>query len=76
MESMDTAGNVRPSGGRITAFEAPSGPGVRVDTFAYAGYAPSPRFDSLLAKVIVHSDEPEFAAAAAKAQRALRPPPY
>ena len=35
------------------AFELPSGPGVRVDTFGYAGYRTSPRFDSLLAKVIV-----------------------
>src|SRR5262249_22224287 len=57
-------------GGTILAFEPPTGPGVRVDTHARAGWAPSPRFDSLLAKVIVHTDG-DFAAAAAKAGRAL-----
>jgi len=34
-------------------FEIPSGPGVRVDTFGYSGYSPNPRFDSLLAKLVV-----------------------
>ena len=36
----------------------PPGRGVRVDTFGYVGYATSPRFDSLLAKVIVHRRSP------------------
>ena len=31
------------------------GPGVRVDTYGYAGYRTNPSFDSLLAKLIVHS---------------------
>src|SRR5262249_45500151 len=48
----------------------PTGPGVRVDTFGRAGYTTSPRFDSLLAKVIVHVDG-AWDAAAAKAARAL-----
>jgi acetyl/propionyl-CoA carboxylase alpha subunit/acetyl-CoA carboxylase carboxyltransferase component len=38
--------------GVITAYKEPSGPGVRVDSFAYAGYAPPPHFDPLFAKVI------------------------
>src|SRR5262249_26821163 len=59
-------GRVRPAGGPILGFEPPTGPGVRVATHARAGWAPSPRFDSLLAKVIVHTDG-DFAAAAAKA---------
>ena len=44
----------RPSPGRIAAWDAPSGPGVRVDTHCYAGYVVPPFYDSLLAKVIVH----------------------
>ena len=54
METITADGTVKPSGGTLTAFELPSGPGVRVDTGAYAGWTPSPRFDSLLAKVVVH----------------------
>ena len=45
-------GTTRPSGGVLTAFEVPAGPGLRTDTFGYAGYRTSPNFDSLLAKVI------------------------
>ena len=47
------------------------GPGVRVDTFAYTGYTTNPRFDSLLAKLIVRSSSPNFADAVNKAYRAL-----
>jgi acetyl-CoA carboxylase, biotin carboxylase subunit len=43
-----------PSPGRITSFHVPGGPGVRVDTHAYAGYVIPPHYDSLLAKLIVH----------------------
>ena len=32
----------QPGGGTLNAFEPPSGPGVRVDTFGYAGYRTSP----------------------------------
>jgi acetyl/propionyl-CoA carboxylase alpha subunit len=71
METMAHAGTVRPSGGTLAAFEPPSGPGVRVDTFAYAGYTISPAFDSLLAKLIVHAPSGDIAAAAAHAYRAL-----
>jgi acetyl-CoA carboxylase carboxyltransferase component/biotin carboxyl carrier protein len=72
MEVLDASGGVHPSGGTLLAFEPPSGPGVRVDTFGYSGYHTNPRFDSLLAKVIVHDRGPRFADAAAKAARALR----
>jgi acetyl/propionyl-CoA carboxylase alpha subunit len=71
METIDRSGTVQPSAGTLTAFEVPTGPGVRVDTFGQAGYATSPSFDSLLAKVIAHSSAPEFAAAVARARRAL-----
>ncbi|MXX19408.1 MAG: ATP-grasp domain-containing protein, partial [Dehalococcoidia bacterium] len=38
METMAADGSTRPSGGALTAFDIPSGPGVRTDTFGYAGY--------------------------------------
>jgi acetyl-CoA carboxylase biotin carboxylase subunit len=43
-----------PSPGLLTVLRLPGGPGVRVDTHAYAGYFVPPFYDSLLAKVIVH----------------------
>ena len=51
-ETMTAEGTARPSGGTLTAFEAPTGPGIRTDTYGYAGYTTNPAFDSLLAKVI------------------------
>ena len=59
METMDSSGRARPGGGVLTAFDVPSGPGVRVDTFGYQGYRTTPNFDSLLAKLIVHSPDPD-----------------
>ncbi len=71
MESMQPDGAVKPAGGALTAFEPPSGPGLRVDSFAYAGYAASPRFDSLLAKLIAYSPSAQFTDVVRKARRAL-----
>jgi acetyl/propionyl-CoA carboxylase alpha subunit/acetyl-CoA carboxylase carboxyltransferase component len=70
-ETMTPKGVARPSGGTLTAFEAPSGPGVRTDTYGYAGYATSPSFDSLLAKVVGHSPSPDYSAAVRRTRRAL-----
>ncbi|MGE0419086.1 MAG: carboxyl transferase domain-containing protein, partial [Acetobacteraceae bacterium] len=71
LETMQPDGTVRGAGGVLSAYEPPSGPGVRVDGYGYAGYRTNPRFDSLLAKVIVHSRTDRFADAAAKTVRAL-----
>lgn len=43
-----------PSPGRITAYCAPGGPGVRIDSAAYAGYTVPPYYDSVIGKLIVH----------------------
>ena len=71
MESMGEDGSVRPEAGTLTAYEAPSGPGVRTDGFGYAGYATSLLYDSLLAKVIGHSPSRNFADAVTRTRRAL-----
>lgn len=72
METMGPDGSALPSGGRLSAFDLPSGRGVRVDTFGYSGYRPSPNFDSLLAKLICHSPDGACAGAIRKVSRALR----
>jgi acetyl-CoA carboxylase, biotin carboxylase subunit len=43
-----------PSPGRITAYVAPGGPGIRMDSHCFAGYTVPPHYDSLVAKVIAH----------------------
>ncbi|MDP7595484.1 MAG: carboxyl transferase domain-containing protein [Pseudomonadales bacterium] len=71
MESIREDGSIQPSSGTLTAYEAPSGPGVRTDGFGYSGYQTSLFFDSLLAKVIGHSPSANFADAIARTTRAL-----
>ncbi|MER3431583.1 MAG: acetyl-CoA carboxylase biotin carboxylase subunit [Blastocatellia bacterium] len=58
-----------PSPGKITAFNIPGGPGVRVDTAVYPGYVVPPYYDSMIAKLIVHARTRELAIA--RMQRAL-----
>ena len=70
LEAMNADGSARPTGGTVLLYEPASGPGIRVDGFGYAGYRTGSRFDSLLAKVIVHTDG-DLAGAARKADRAL-----
>src|SRR5882757_8295526 len=72
MEVMDETGGTRPTGGTLSMFDLPSGPGVRVDTFGYSGYRTSAAFDSLLAKVIVHSAGGDWIDVVHKATRTLR----
>ena len=58
-----------PSPGKITTFNLPGGPGVRVDTYVYPEYRVPPFYDSLIAKVIVHARTRELAIA--RMRRAL-----
>ena len=71
METMAPDGTPRPSGGTLSAFEVPSGPGLRTDTFGYVGYTTSPSFDSLLAKLIGSSPSPYFSDVVTRTYRAL-----
>jgi acetyl-CoA carboxylase biotin carboxylase subunit len=45
-----------PSPGRITSWHPPGGPGVRVDSHAFAGYFVPPNYDSMIGKVITYGD--------------------
>ncbi|MBL8181063.1 MAG: acetyl-CoA carboxylase biotin carboxylase subunit [Blastocatellia bacterium] len=58
-----------PSPGKITTFNLPGGPGVRVDTAVYPGYVVPPYYDSMIAKLIVHARTRDIAIA--RMQRAL-----
>ncbi|MCR9085933.1 MAG: acetyl-CoA carboxylase biotin carboxylase subunit [Rhodobacteraceae bacterium] len=58
-----------PCPGTISAYHAPGGLGVRMDSALYDGYSIPPYYDSLIAKLIVHGrDRPE---ALARLSRAL-----
>jgi acetyl/propionyl-CoA carboxylase alpha subunit/acetyl-CoA carboxylase carboxyltransferase component len=72
LESMDATGAAQPAEGTLSLLELPAGPGIRVDTFGYTGYRVRSSFDSLLAKIVVHSPAGDFASAVAAAGRALR----
>ena len=58
-----------PTPGKVLAFHAPGGLGVRVDSALYAGYVVPPYYDSLVAKLIVHA--PTRPEAIARLRRAL-----
>jgi len=65
----DPYNGFRPSPGRITAYHAPGGHGVRVDSHVYAGYLIPPNYDSMIAKLIAVARTREEAIATM--QRAL-----
>ncbi len=72
METMLPDGSVAPAAGQLSAYDLPTGPGVRVDGFGYVGYKTHTSFDSLLAKLIVHSRSAHFGDAMQRTRRALR----
>ena len=65
----DPAKDFRPSPGVITRWQAPGGPGVRLDSHVSVGYRVPPHYDSLVAKLLVH--QPTRAEALACMRRAL-----
>ena len=58
-----------PTPGLVTAFHAPGGLGVRVDSALYAGCVVPPYYDSMVAKLIVHA--PNRPEAIARLRRSL-----
>ena len=69
LNAEDAARGFLPTPGTITRFEAPTGPGVRVDSGVETGTVVSGRFDSMLAKLIVTGPTREIAIR--RARRAL-----
>jgi acetyl-CoA carboxylase biotin carboxylase subunit len=52
-----------PSPGTVNLWHAPGGPGIRVDSHMYSGYAVPPYYDSLIAKLIAHGEDRDSAIA-------------
>ena len=52
-----------PSPGRITRYQPPGGPGIRVDSHVFHNYYVPPYYDSLLGKIIAYGDTREQAIA-------------
>ena len=69
LETLHADGSARPAAGTLSAYQPPSGPGLRVDGYGYAGYPVSPAYDSLLAKLIASA--PDYPSALRRAYRAL-----
>ena len=61
--------NFSPSPGKVTAYHAPGGLGVRMDSALYNGYSIPPYYDSLIGKLIVHGENRKEAIA--RLRRAL-----
>ncbi len=66
----DPANDFRPQAGQISAYLAPGGSGVRMDSHMYPGYEIPPYYDSLLGKLCVWA--PDRAGAIARGDAALR----
>lgn len=58
--------NFRPSPGKVDAFHAPGGLGVRWDSHVYQGYTIPPTYDSMVGKLIVHRPNRDEAIAVTK----------
>jgi acetyl-CoA carboxylase biotin carboxylase subunit len=57
----DAARGFLPSSGKIVLLREPSGPGVRVDSGIYEGYAVPTHYDPILAKLIVWAEDRDAA---------------
>jgi acetyl-CoA carboxylase biotin carboxylase subunit len=57
----DPEKNFLPTPGKINELHLPGGPGIRVDSHAFAGYTIPPNYDSLVAKLIAYGRNREEA---------------
>ncbi len=69
LNAEDPANRFMPFPGVVGELRLPGGPGVRVDSMLYPGYAIPPFYDSLLAKLVVWAENRD--AAIARLSRAL-----
>ena len=69
LESLSATGETRPGTGRLTAYDPPGGPAIRVDDYGYAGFNVPLGYDPLIAKVIARG--PDLTAALTRNYRAL-----
>ena len=67
--SEDPATNLTPGSGTLEKIQWPAGPGVRIDTGVEQGDTISPKFDSMMGKVVITAQSRE--AAVARVRRAL-----
>jgi len=49
--------NFMPAGGKVSLYNPPGGPGVRIDSHLYTGYEVPSYYDSLLAKLVVWGND-------------------
>jgi len=71
LETLNADGSVKPAVGMLSSWDMPGGQGVRVDSFVYTGYRTSPRYDAMVAKLIVYAAG-DYPAALRKLAQALR----
>lgn len=70
-EIMQADGTALPALGTLSVLELPAGPGIRTDSAAFVGFRNALSYDSLLAKLIVHTRSSDFGTLLRKAYRAL-----
>ncbi|MBO6825622.1 MAG: hypothetical protein JJ879_05435 [Sneathiella sp.] len=70
-ERVEADGSLKLPLGRIERMEVPGGPGIRIDGAATTGWQANPRYDSLLAKLIVRSPVDDYPRLVQKAKKAL-----
>lgn len=59
-ESLQADGSIKAGIGKVNTLSLPTGKGIRLDSLLYQGYANSPNYDPLLAKLIYHADTTNF----------------
>jgi acetyl/propionyl-CoA carboxylase alpha subunit len=70
-ETLSADGSAKPGYGAVAQLRWPQGPGLRVDTHIQQSSQPSPHYDTLLAKLVVHHPSSKFADVLRRSQRAL-----